>query len=396
MSSSRLLFEIARWEFGRWFKFGDRLRSLVSSALIGLAVWGGLALVERFSRTEVTVVVFGTETLPLAAPEDALIQLEPAAGRSLDDLRKELAQQEIDAVLNLQTADAGQLLVTREPGYLTELTEILSLARRQVRLDELEINEEQLATLNRPYELSVESVAKGGRKTTADKIAAGVLIGLMTLGVFIGLSYQFVVITGEKRLRITEQIVSAVSPQSWIDGKILGLSALSMVSLLTYLAGTLIFLFVATLFGNPITIPSSAANPGLWLLLGLFSAGGFFLWNTLFAAFAATIDDPNTSARGSLMMLPFFPLALAFFVLKSPDAEIIRLLGLFPLTSPTVMAARLVLTQVTWWEILLSLGLLAATILVLRRVAGKIFALSILMYGKEPSWSEMARCLREA
>ena len=58
-------------------------------------------------------------------------------------------------------------------------------------------------------------------------MAAGLLVGLMMLGVFTGIAYQFIVITGEKQLRVTEQVVSAITPQMWIDGKILGISLLA-------------------------------------------------------------------------------------------------------------------------------------------------------------------------
>jgi hypothetical protein len=52
--------------------------------------------------------------------------------------------------------------------------------------------------------------------------------------------------------------------------------------------------------------------------------------------------------------------------------------------------------EVPWWEVGLALALLIAAILGVRRLAGKVFRLGMLMYGKEPSWSEVRRWLREA
>ena len=112
------------------------------------------------------------------------------------------------------------------------------------------------------------------------------------------------------------------------------------------------------------------------------------MWNTFFGLIAATIDDPNTSSRGSLMLLPAVPLAFAFLGLAQPDTLLMRVLSILPPTSPIILPLRLVLTEVAWWEVALALALLAVTIWLLRRAAGKVFALGILMYGKEPSWSE--------
>ncbi|MGD8781752.1 MAG: hypothetical protein PVH88_22650 [Ignavibacteria bacterium] len=68
----------------------------------------------------------------------------------------------------------------------------------------------------------------------------------MLLGIFLGLAYQFVAITGEKQLRISEVVVAAISPQKWIDGKILGISFLSLAFLITLI----LFVFVSDIFGS--------------------------------------------------------------------------------------------------------------------------------------------------
>ena len=56
----------------------------------------------------------------------------------------------------------------------------------------------------------------------------------------------------------------------------------------------------------------------------------------------------------------------------------------------------MVLTDVAWWELPVALLLLAAGTLLLRRAAGKIFAVGMLMYGKEARWSEIWRWVRAA
>ncbi|MFO7656979.1 MAG: hypothetical protein R6W78_07920 [Bacteroidales bacterium] len=68
------------------------------------------------------------------------------------------------------------------------------------------------------------------------------------MAVFLSFAYQFTAITSEKQLKITEQIVSAISPQVWMDGKIFGItltgiSSMNTYSVLSILGGALYFQF---------------------------------------------------------------------------------------------------------------------------------------------------------
>ena len=96
------------------------------------------------------------------------------------------------------------------------------------------------------------------------------------------------------------------------------------------------------------------------------------------------------------MMVPFVSVPLVVAVLADPDAAWLQIFGVFPITSPTVLSARLVLGDVALWEFPVAVVLLLATIWFLRRTAGKIFGTSMLMYGKEPKWSEVLRWAKEA
>ena len=130
--------------------------------------------------------------------------------------------------MRLKSADAAELVVTREPLWKGDLEEALSAARRQLKLRTSGLEPRQLADLVAPIEMTtIYHETADPPSTFEEKVAAGLLVGLMMLGVFTGIAYQFVVITGEKQLRVTEQVVSAITPQMWIDGKILGISLLA-------------------------------------------------------------------------------------------------------------------------------------------------------------------------
>lgn len=397
MKRSRLLWEITRWELLRWLKLKDQLWSLALSVGLGLAIWGGLAFFDRSQRDAVKVAVLNAEVLQFAVAEDSTIEIQAAAGRSEEEILAALERRDLDAVLRLLDVDRAELLVMREPVWKDELEAALAEARRRLMLEAAGLDAAQLADLLAPVDVEVayhESAQR--RATTADKVAAGLLVGLTMLGVFVGFAYQFVAITGEKQKRVTEQIVSAVSPQLWIDGKILGISLLAFISTGTYVVSGLVFVFLSKLFGRGLPIPVAITDPMLWLALALLALGGFLMWNTFFGLIAATIDDPNTSTRSAFMMLPLLPLGVAFLGFANPDTPLMRILGILPPTSPTVLTLRLVLTEVPWWEVALALALLAAAIWLLRKAAGKVFGLGVLIYGKEPSWREMARWIREA
>ncbi len=397
MTRARLLYEVVIWEFWRWFKIRDQLLTLVMSLVIGLAVWGGTALVSRGRGKPVTLVVVGLEVLPFTLAEDSRIQLAPDDGRSTSALRVAVAADELDALLIIESTDRASLVVKTEPHWLGELETGLTEARRATELQTVGLSIEQLAAVLAPITVEVSYVEGATAPTSGpERVTAIVIVVVMMVAVFLGMAFQFVAITGEKQHRVTEQVVSAISAQTWIDGKILGVSLVALATLFTYLVAIVVFLAVSRLFGRDIPIPLGMVGPEIWLALIPVAVAGFLFWNTVFGAIAATIDDPNTSARGSLLMLPMIPVVMALFRLSTPDTALTQFFAIFPLTSPAFLPLRLMLTTVPIWEILLSLALLIGAVAFMRRAAGKIFAMGILMYGKEPTWTEMLRWIRSA
>ena len=269
MKSGQLLWEITTWEFWRWFKLKDQIWTLVLSLLIGTAVWGGRAWLDRRAQAPVTLAVVNADELVSMFPEESRIRPRPSTAQVMDDLMLQLEREEIDGVLVFANPDSAQLTVRNRPSWAADLTESLSEIRVAQRLNDARLEPELVASMLAPVSIQID-LTQGRNASRSQAITAAVLVSLMTLGVVLGLSYQFIAITGEKQLRVTEQIISAVSPQMWIDGKVLGVSLLSLASTLNLLASLVFFLWVVVL--NPIADRLMCVTIG-WLLRRTTSLG---------------------------------------------------------------------------------------------------------------------------
>ncbi len=396
MNELRLVLEVARWEFRRFFRIKDFIVSLLVLAFIAAAVWGAVWLMwgkaDKARVATINAGILSLETSPDPGFEFVVAQSENEAA-----LRESVGQQELDGLLIIKSVDEAELVIRREALWQDKLTEVLTSARLQVRLAQANLQPSEFADLQKPFTVSTTYDKPGNISTVTERAYAGGFIAVMMLAIASCYMYQFTAITGEKHLHVTEQIVSAISPQVWMDGKIIGISLLGLVTVLIY--GGLAFgtsILLLWLSGLDFMHLLLLVRPSLMLILLTLSLLGILFWNCFFAAIAATIDDPVTSTRGVYMFLSFLPVTFAAGAITNPDSTLMKVLGLFPVTSPAVLSVRLVRTEVEAWEILVAIVLLVGSIWVLRWTAGKVFRLAMLMYGKEPGLAEIGRWLREA
>ncbi|MDX1678183.1 ABC transporter permease, partial [Arsukibacterium sp.] len=124
-----------------------------------------------------------------------------------------------------------------------------------------------------------------------------------------------------------------------------------------------------------------------WLLP--FALLGVLLSACFMGAIAASIDDPNTSGKGAVMMITWLPMLFTYLVIDSPTGTAMTILSWLPLTSFAAMPVKMAMVELPWWQPALSLMLLVATVAWMRRIAGRIFLRGMQMYGKEPSWGQI-------
>ncbi len=109
-----------------------------------------------------------------------------------------------------------------------------------------------------------------------------------------------------------------------------------------------------------------------------------------------TSEQEASQAQAPLVLLLVVPVLLLATVMEAPGSTLAIVLSLVPFFSPILMFARAALGAATAWEVALSAALMAITVVVVARIAGRIYRTGILMTGKRPTLPELWRWIRRA
>jgi ABC-2 type transport system permease protein len=254
-------------------------------------------------------------------------------------------------------------------------------------------------------DVEVPSGARGGMTDPAFAAAyAGSFILYMVILIY-AVSVMRSVLE-EKTSRIVEVVISSLEPWQLMLGKILGVGAVGIVQLLVWaLIGTAagVIGLPRLLATRPELAPLASARelmpgPSFLVYFVIFFLGGFFIYSALYAAVGAMCnsDEEAQQAQFPLMLLIIVPVFALVSVIESPTSPMSVALSLVPFFSPFLMFARAAGGAAPMWQIALSIALMAATVVAVAWVAGRIYRVGILMTGKRPTPRELWRWVREA
>ena len=242
----------------------------------------------------------------------------------------------------------------------------------------------------------------------ADAAKGVAYLFVMLLYVAILLNAQSIMssVAEEKTSRIAELLVATLDPSQLLAAKILAAAATGFVQLGVWVAtGLLGGRAVTGMFASP----DAAAGPGSAAAFGTFdvSSGevlaflaffvlGFAQYGVLYAAAASLINRTEDlgSIAGPLVVPVVIGIILANFGLQFPNAPNVVVCSMLPLVSPFVMFTRIAVSNVPVWQIVLSLAINLATAVLLAWMAGKIYRVGLLMYGRPPSFKQIVATLR--
>ncbi|SHI66603.1 ABC transporter permease [Desulfosporosinus lacus] len=297
-------------------------------------------------------------------------------------------------VLNQAFLKTGQVQVhsAEKRVMFKELQGLLSNLLQGLRVQEIGIEREQVAYLTSTALLS--SVQIGGESSGDQPNRIGVSIALAGIVLFLIFTSGAMLLQSalqEKQNRMAEIILSSVSSDNLMQGKIIGHFLLGIFQLALWLS---IGLSAAWYF---LDMPILAMiSLGQLPILIFFALTGYLLFAALFVGIGSTMTDMQSASntQGMVFMLPMLGFIFVGPVISNPNGLAAQIGTFFPLTSPTITILRLGLAEVPTWELVVAAIILLVTTLLVIKAAAKLFRVGMLMYGKSASVAEMWKWMR--
>jgi ABC-type Na+ efflux pump, permease component len=330
---------------------------------------------------------------------------------SLEDFRQQ-SDEEVYATLviteNLLENPKALTLYSRSQVQASLLQHISS--QLDVYLSEKKLESYQISGLKQMIEDSkiqvrIENIrmSDSGKETQSSAEFASTLGMIFTFLIYMFIfSYGVMVMQGvieEKTNRIIEVMVSSVKPFDLMMGKLIGIGLVGLtqfgiwaVLFLTFTLSGSFLMNGSEIFQQFSVMLGGADMISLFFYFILFFIGGYLIYASLFAAIGAMVNAQEDTQQYMmpLTVLIFFAFYAGFYSSQNPDGPLAFWTSLIPLTSPIVMMTRLPF-GVPWWELLLSITLLALTVILIVALAAKIYRVGILMYGKKPTYAEILK-----
>ncbi len=189
-------------------------------------------------------------------------------------------------------------------------------------------------------------------------------------------------IVDEKENRTMEVIITSVSPEQLMYGKILGNLSVGLTQLLIWI------LFAALGLAGMQTIyhfgQTSAISPEQIGILAGIILPGFILIAALMTLVGVSVTDMREAQQVSLLFtLPMVaPYWFAGAVLQHPENVLSTILSIFPLTAVVTMPLRISISSVPPWQFLLAAALMWAAAAGSLSLAARSFRLGMLQYSR--------------
>jgi ABC-2 type transport system permease protein len=328
------------------------------------------------------------------------------AGRSIEQIKSELSEQvrtkQIDGYLvlppDLFEGGAPEFYGSNTGDVFTkrQMEKGLSASVREERLARANIDVNIVRELSRPVKL--HSFKIGERGEERDTGAGFILVFAAGFVIYLTILMYGQIILGavieEKETRIAEILFSSVKPFPLMMGKLIGISLVALTQLAVW---GLAFVGFITFAAQGFSLDIPDIPPLLFVYFALFFLMGYFIYATIYALVGSMV---TTAQEGGVLAMPIILfLVVAFYtafpVIRSPDSSFAFWASMFPFFSPITMLVRIVTKTPPFWQIALSLLIGYATVVLLIWLAGRIYRVGMLMYGKRPTIPEVWRWVRQ-
>ena len=238
----------------------------------------------------------------------------------------------------------------------------------------------------------VEATDQGGFSSF---IIPALFGAMMAIALNVSANYVLQSLGEEKENRLMEILLSSVSPEQLLTGKLLGRGAAGLLQVLLWAISIPILLrFASSTIGgflNTIELPT-----GLLLLGIAYFILGYMLFAVVSLAIAAVCSTVR-EAQGLAPLFTMFAIAPFWFVsllVIFPNNPVWVVFSIVPFSAPVMIMLRLGLSGVPTWQLVTSMVVLALSVAGGLWLAARLLRIYLLMYGKRPRLREIVKAIR--
>jgi ABC-2 type transport system permease protein len=422
-------------------EYRDRTRSplfLASTVILaGLAMLVALApigirLMDRQTVTRIAVVSSDADLATRAVTvADQLLNIPPggvadpgwkrpyavAVDTDTAHARAQLAAGRLAGIMLVERLPSGQVDIALRTfeGPNSPRSQILSVAAFGIGVLDwsarLPPTSERAPFLTPSYRVdSINTATDGGKPLDAQQAASRGFLGI----VFVVLLFITIVIYGmwvatgvasEKSSRVMELMISAASPRQMLTGKVVGIGGAGLTQYAAIAVPALVLLAFQDRIAEAALGPDWAAGaqlvgltPTILAAYGVFFLLGFTLFALIYAAMGSFVSRPDDLQTLSLplSLVAMVGYLTAIVALGGGGGAWVTLASFVPPFSPFVMLARVMVSAVEPWQILVSVAILVGAIAIVAVVATRMYAAGVLLYGQRPGVRAFIAAARSA
>lgn len=389
------------------YKETIRNKALIISTIITLIVMLGFfnmdKIVGLFNRegskdlimisTEANNKFFDSNTLESLNDEDFKVVLSKDSEET-NKVKKEIENGKSDykALLEISTGKevSGKLYVNELPGdsLMKKVNTILNDTKFVFSMEKFNITPEEYANIMTPAQLDVVQTGNASHERMALVYALvfGIYIITLTFGSMVANS-----VIEEKSNRIMETLITMAKPMELFFGKVLGICAVGLTQIAVILGSGLIMLKTS---GTSLEVLSSLnLNASIIFAFVAYFLLGYLTFSMLYAAVAslATSSQDVNSSMGAITLVFVGVFLLAMNCMFNIESTLAKVFSYIPFASPLIMFERIVLSKVTFMEILITTIINVGFIILVGFFSSKLYKKGTLHYGKKASLIKIIR-----
>lgn len=203
----------------------------------------------------------------------------------------------------------------------------------------------------------------------------------------------------EKSSRAMELLITSAKPINMMFGKIIASCCAGFVQLIALFGSAILFYnmnkdhwgenpIIASIFDMPLS---------LFAYMLVFFVLGFLIYAFLYGAIGSTaskLEDINTSVMPvTMLFIVGFMVVMFSFSSGNVDSLLLKVCSYIPFTSSMAMFTRIAMSTVAWYEIAISIGILAVSVIGIGYLSAKIYRMGVLLYGTPPKLKNMLKLI---